>query len=86
MIEVSYHLRRATGIFLALLALLTLLFAPNNALAQDRIDLKKRLQETEEELARTTTRRFFTGSSASMASWFRNRPRFSNSSGPSRSI
>lgn len=52
MIEARYHLRRATGIFLALLALLTILFAPNNAHAQDRTDLEKRLQETEDALAK----------------------------------
>lgn len=48
----SYHLRRAAGTFLALLTLLTVLFAQNNAHAQDNTDLEKRLQETEAALAR----------------------------------
>ena len=48
----SYHLRRAAGIFLALFALFSVLFAQNNARAQDRTDLEKRLQETEESLAK----------------------------------
>jgi outer membrane lipoprotein-sorting protein len=48
----SYPLRRAAGVFLALLTLLSVLFAQNNARAQDRTDLEKRLQETEEALAR----------------------------------
>ena len=48
----SYHLRRAAGIFLALLALFSVLFTPNDARAQDRTDLEKRLQETEAALAK----------------------------------
>jgi len=48
----SYPLRRPAGIFLALLALLSVLFAQNNAHAQDRTDLEKRFQETEEALAK----------------------------------
>jgi outer membrane lipoprotein-sorting protein len=48
----SYHLRRAAGVFLVSLALLSVLFVQNNARAQDRTDLEKRLQETEDALAR----------------------------------
>ena len=48
----SYHLRRAAGIFLALLALFSVLFAQSNARAQDRPDLEKWFQETEEALAK----------------------------------
>jgi outer membrane lipoprotein-sorting protein len=48
----SYPLRRSAGFFLALLALLSVLFAQNNARAQDRTDLEKRFQETEEALAK----------------------------------
>ncbi len=48
----SYPLRRAAGIFLASLALISVLFVQNNAYAQDRTDLEKRLQETEEALAK----------------------------------
>jgi outer membrane lipoprotein-sorting protein len=48
----SYPLRRAAGIFLALFALFSVLFAQNNARAQDRTDLEKRFQETEESLAK----------------------------------
>jgi outer membrane lipoprotein-sorting protein len=48
----SYPLRRAAGIFLALLALLSVLFAQNNARAQDGTDLEKRLQEAEDSLAK----------------------------------
>jgi outer membrane lipoprotein-sorting protein len=48
----SCRLRRAAGFFLALLALLSVLSAQIIARAQDRIDLEKRLQETEEALAK----------------------------------
>ena len=48
----SYPLRRAAGIFLAALALLSVLFVQNNARAQDRTDLEKQFQETEEALAK----------------------------------
>jgi len=48
----SYPLRRTAGVFLALLALLSVLFVQSNARAQDRTDLEKRLQETEEALAK----------------------------------
>jgi len=47
-----YHLCRIAGVFLVLLALFSVLFAPNNARAQDRTDLEKRLQETEAALAK----------------------------------
>jgi hypothetical protein len=50
--SLSYHLRRAAGTFLALFALLTVLFAQNNARAQDNTNLEKRLQETEEALTK----------------------------------
>ncbi len=45
----SNYLRRAAGTILALVAIL---FAQNNARAQDHADLEKRLQETEEALAK----------------------------------
>jgi len=48
----SHPLRRATGIFLALLALLSVPFAERDARAQDGTDLEKRFQETEAALAR----------------------------------
>ncbi|HKW27793.1 MAG TPA: DUF1571 domain-containing protein [Verrucomicrobiae bacterium] len=49
--SLSCHLRRAAGIFLAWFAWLTILFAQNNARAQDGPDLEKQLQETEAALA-----------------------------------
>jgi outer membrane lipoprotein-sorting protein len=48
----SYNVRRAAGVVLALLALLLVLFAQNNARAQDRTDLEKQIQATEEALAK----------------------------------
>jgi outer membrane lipoprotein-sorting protein len=48
----SCHRRRSAGIFLASLAMLSVLFVQNNARAQDRTDLEKQLQETEASLAK----------------------------------
>ncbi len=50
--SLSYHLRRATGIFLAWFTLLSILLAQNNARAQNGTDLEKQLQETEAALAK----------------------------------
>ncbi len=50
--SLSHILRRAAGVFLASLTLLSVLFAQNNARAQDHTDLEKQLQETEQALVK----------------------------------
>ena len=49
---ISYPLRRAAGVFLVSLALLSVLSVQNNARAQDNTDLEKRFRETEAALAK----------------------------------